>query len=186
MSKKFFACVYGGASESISTVHKEKTRLLGRLIAQNGFNLVYGAGSTGCMGAIARGVTDAGGYVKGVSPDFISEFEDIYDCDNTIMVDTMAERKTIMEKHADIFFVVPGGMGTMDEFFQVLTLKYLKRINVPIIVVNTEGFYNSLLKLIDDLVEQKAVTQEVYTMFEVINDVNEQQISDILNKVKNQ
>jgi len=186
MSKKFFACVYGGASESISTVHKEKTQLLGRLIAQNGFNLVYGAGSTGCMGAIARGVTDAGGYVMGVSPDFISEFEDIYDCDNTIMVDTMAERKTIMEKHADIFFAVPGGMGTMDEFFQVLTLKYLKRINVPIIVVNTEGFYNSLLKLIDDLVEQKAVTQEVYTMFEVINDVNEQQISDILKKVKNQ
>ena len=185
MPKRFYACVYGGASEKIAPIHKEKVQLLGNLLVKNGFNLIYGAGSTGCMGAIARGVTNEGGYVLGVSPEFISEFEDIYDCDNTIMVDTMAERKTIMEKHADVFFVVPGGMGTMDEFFQVLTLKYLKRINVPIVVVNTFGFYDALLKLIDSLVEQNAVSKEVYTMFEVINDVDKEKIEEILSKIKN-
>ena len=59
------------------------------------------------------------------------------------MVDTMAERKTLMEKHADVFFIAPGGIGTMDEFFQVLTLKYLKRIDVPIVVINLDGFYDT-------------------------------------------
>ena len=184
MSKKYYACVYGGASEKIADVHKEKTNKLGKIIANCGFALVYGAGSTGCMGAIARGVNQNGGYVMGVSPHFISKFEDIYDCDNTVMVDTMAERKTLMEKHADIFFVVPGGMGTMDEFFQVLTLKYLERITAPIVVVNTEGFYNSLLKLIDDLVKQDAVTPNVYSMFTVVNDVNDDEISKILIDLK--
>ena len=90
------------------------------------------------MGAVARGVKENGGFVMGISPDFISEFEDIFDCDNKVMVDTMAERKTLMEKHADVFFIAPGGIGTMDEFFQVLTLKYLKRIDVPIVVEGKE------------------------------------------------
>ena len=141
MDSKDYACVYGGASDKIGNIHKEKTKMLGSIIADCGFSLVYGAGSTGCMGAAAGGVRQNGGYVMGVSPHFISTFEEIYDCDNTIMVDSMAERKTLMEKHADIFFVVPGGLGTMDEFFQVLTLKYLERITAPIVVVNTNGFY---------------------------------------------
>ena len=184
MSKKYYACVYGGASERIAHIHKEKTTKLGKIIADCGFALVYGAGSTGCMGAVARGVDKNGGYVMGISPHFISSFEEIYDCDNTVMVDTMAERKTLMEKHADIFFVVPGGMGTMDEFFQVLTLKYLERLTSPIVVVNTCGFYDSLLKLIDDLVAQNAVTPNVYSMFTVVNDVTEEEIIPLLNSVK--
>ncbi len=184
MSKRFYACVYGGASERIADIHKSKTQKLGELIAQSGFSLVYGAGSTGCMGAAARGVSGKGGYVMGISPHFISEFEEIYDCDNTIMVDTMAERKTLMEKHADIFFIAPGGMGTMDEFFQVLTLKYLERITAPIVIINTDGFYDSLLKLIDDLVAQGAVTENVYTMFDVIDDAD-QRITEVLNNIKN-
>ena len=184
MSKRFYACVYGGASERIADIHKTKTQRLGEIIAENGFSLVYGAGSTGCMGAVARGVHSKCGYVMGISPDFISEFEDIYDCDNTVMVDTMAERKTLMEKHADIFFITPGGMGTMDEFFQVLTLKYLRRITAPIVILNTDMFYDSLLKLIDDLVSRGAVTKEVYTMFEVIDDAD-QRIAEVLNSIKN-
>ena len=184
MPKRYYACVYGGASDKIADIHKEKTHKLGTIIADCDFALVYGAGSTGCMGAAARGVNKNGGYVMGISPHFISSFEEIYDCDNTVMVDTMAERKTLMEKHADIFFVVPGGMGTMDEFFQVLTLKYLERISAPIVVVNTDGFYDSLLKLIDDLVAQNAVSTSIYTMFTVVNDVTNDEISGILKSVK--
>ena len=147
MSKKYFACVYGGANERISVGNKEKIEELGRIIASNGFSLVYGAGATGCMGAVARGVKEKSGFVMGISPDFISEFEEIFDCDNTVMVDTMAERKTLMEKHADIFFIAPGGIGTMDELFQVLTLKYLKRIDVPIVVISLDGFYDTFIAL---------------------------------------
>ena len=184
MSKRYYACVYGGASDKIADIHKEKIEKLGRLIVDNDFSLVYGAGATGCMGAVARGVNENGGYIMGISPHFISTFEDIYNCDNTIMVDTMSERKTLMEKHADIFFIAPGGVGTMDEFFQVLTLRYLERIDAPIIVVNTDGFYNSLIKLIDDLVSYGAATDRIYNLFQVIDDVNEDEIKNILQKIK--
>ena len=182
MSKRYFACVYGGANERIASQHKEKIEELGKLIATNGFSLVYGAGATGCMGAVARGVKENGGFVMGISPDFISEFEDIFDCDNKVMVDTMAERKTLMEKHADVFFIAPGGIGTMDEFFQVLTLKYLKRIDVPIVVINLDGFYDTLIALIKDLVKQGAVTEEIHKLYDVITDVDEDTIVPILKK----
>ena len=135
------------------------------------------------MGAVARGVKENGGFVMGISPDFISEFEDIFDCDNNVMVDTMAERKTLMEKHADVFFIAPGGIGTMDEFFQVLTLKYLKRIDVPIVVINLDGFYDTLIALINDLVRQGAVTEEIHKLYDVITDVNEYTIASILKEI---
>lgn len=184
MSKRYYACVYGGASERISDKHKEQIKKLGQIIADNNFSLVYGAGATGCMGAVARGVRENGGYVMGVSPDFISEFEEIFACDNTVMVDTMSERKTIMEKHADIFFIAPGGVGTMDEFFQVLTLKYLKRCDAPIVVLNLDGFYDSLLVFIDDLIKQGAVIEEIHNLFDVITDVEKETISSVLKSIR--
>ena len=180
MSKKYFACVYGGANDRIASRHKEKIEELGKLIALNGISLVYGAGATGCMGAVARGVKENGGFVLGITPYFISEFEEIFKCDNKVMVDTRAERKTLMEKHADVFFIAPGGIGTMDEFFQVLTLKYLKRINIPIVIINLDGFYDTLIALINDLVKQGAVTEEIHKLYDVITDVNEDTIVPIL------
>lgn len=186
MAKRYFVCVYGGANERIATIHKEKIEELGRIIASNGFSLVYGAGATGCMGAVARGVKENNGFVMGISPDFISEFEDIFDCDNKVIVDTMAERKTLMEKHADVFFIAPGGIGTMDEFFQVLTLKYLKRIDVPIVVINLDGFYDTLIALINDLVRQGAVTEQIHKLYSVVTDVSEETIVPILNKIVGQ
>ena len=184
MSKKYFACVYGGANEKIDARHKQKIEELGRIIAESEFSLVYGAGATGCMGAVARGVKEKDGFVMGITPDFIGEFEEIFDCDNTVKVDTMAERKTLMEKHADVFFVAPGGIGTMDEFFQVLTLKYLKRLDAPIVVLNLDGFYDTLIALIRDLVRQNAVTEEIFSLYSVVDDVNEETIAPILYKIK--
>ncbi len=183
MSKKYFVCVYGGANEKIASHHKDKIGELGKIIATNDFSLVYGAGATGCMGAVARGVKQNGGYVMGISPDFISEFEDIFACDNKVVVDTMAERKTLMEKHADIFFIAPGGIGTMDEFFQILTLKYLQRMDVPIVVLNLDGFYDKLIALINDLVRQGAVTEEVHKLYDVVTEVNEDTIIPILERI---
>ena len=185
MAKKYYACVYGGANDKISDRCKNDIQLLGNLIAKHDFSLVYGAGATGCMGAVARGVKENDGYVMGISPNFISEFEEIFPCDNTVMVDTMAERKTLMEKHADIFFIAPGGIGTMDEFFQVLTLKYLNRHSAPIVILNINGFYDALLVLIDCLVKQNAVTQEIYRLFDVVTEINESTISEMLEQIKN-
>lgn len=184
MSKKLYACVYCGASMRLDDLYLKQTERLGKIIAENGFGLVYGAGASGCMGAVARGVKENGGYVMGISPYFIESFEPIFDCDNTVMVDTMAERKTLMEKHADIFIIAPGGIGTMDEFFQVLTLKYLNRLSTPIVILNTNGFYDSLIALIDDLVKNKAVIPEIRSYFDVITSVDDPILINHFNTIK--
>ena len=184
MKKNYYACVYGGASEKISDKYKSEVKNLGKIIAKNGFSLVYGAGASGCMGAVADGIREEGGFVLGVSPTFIGEFEEVFDCDEKVIVDTMSERKIIMEKYADIFIIVPGGIGTMDEFFQIITLKYLKRINTPIVIINIDGFYNSLLKLIDEFVKQGAVFKNIYSMFDVIDNINDELLINTLIKIK--
>ena len=137
------------------------------------------------MGAAASGVREQDGYVMGVSPHFIKSFEPIFDCDNTVMVDTMAERKMIMEKHADIFFIAPGGIGTMDEFFQILTLKYLRQISTPIVVLNLDGFYDSLLALMDSLIENKAAVPEAREFYDVVTSVDDPIITDYFSSIKN-
>ena len=81
-------------------------------------------------------------------------------------------------------FIFPGGFGTMDEFFQVLTLKYLKRIDVPIVVINLDGFYDTLIALIKDLVKQGAVTEEIHKLYDVITDVNADTVVPILKSIK--
>ncbi len=184
-SRRYYACVYGGASARIDKKHLDEITRLGAIIAQNGFSLVYGAGASGCMGAAASGVREQDGYVMGVSPHFIKSFEPIFDCDNTVMVDTMAERKMIMEKHADIFFIAPGGIGTMDEFFQILTLKYLRQISAPIVVLNLDGFYDSLLALMDSLIENKAAVPEAREFYDVVTSVDDPIITDYFSSIKN-
>ena len=184
MSKKYYACVYGGASNKLDSLYINELERLGGIIAENGFSLVYGAGATGCMGAVARGVRDGGSYVMGISPHFIRNFEPLFNCDNTIMVDTMGERKTLMEKHADIFIIAPGGIGTMDEFFQILTLKYLGQMETPIVILNINGFYDSLITLINDLVKFKAVIPEINTYFDVIKSVDDEKLLNYLKEIK--
>lgn len=184
MSHQYFVCLYGGASENISDAHKNAVETLGEKLAEKGFSLVYGAGATGCMGSIARGFRKNDGYIMGVTPRFMGDFEAIFNCDNTILVDTMAERKTLMEKHADIYLIAPGGIGTMDEFFQILTLKYLKQMDTPIVVLNLDGFYDSLLSLLEDLIKKGAAGEKILDLFDVVTDTNEKKLLSILESIK--
>jgi len=184
MAKKYYACVYGGASDKIAQNILKDVERLGKIIVDNGFSLVYGAGASGVMGAVARGVSENDGYVMGISPHFIRKFEPIFDCDNTVLVDTMEERKMLMEKHADIFIIAPGGIGTMDEFFQVLTLKYLKRLNAPIVVLNIDGFYDKLIAFIKDLAAFGAVTPKIKNYFDVITSVDDPLLKKYFNQIK--
>ena len=184
MSKQYFVCLYGGASDNIADVHKDAVKELCGNLAKQGFSLVYGAGATGCMGAAARGFRENGGYIMGVTPRFMGDFEDIFDCDNTIKVDTMAERKTLMEKHADLYLIAPGGIGTMDEFFQIITLKYLEQMKTPIVLLNLGGFYDSLLALLDSLIAQKAAGEKIRTLFDVVTDIHDEKLASLLKNVK--
>ena len=140
-------CLFGSASNRIDPIYIEKTEKLGREIARRGHTLVFGGGGNGLMGAAARGVKAAGGEIIGVIPRFFEDqkIEAAYeDCTELILCDTMNERKQIMEDLADAFLITPGGIGTYDEFFEVLTNKQLGLHEKPIAVYNIDGFYDEL------------------------------------------
>lgn len=140
-------CIYGAASNQISDKYIKAVEALGAEMAKRGHGMVFGAGGHGLMGAAARGVHSAGGHVIGVIPHFFKDenIEEIYyDSDELIFTENMAERKATMEDHADAFIIVPGGIGTFEEFFQVLTLKQLGRHNKPIALFDVDGYYKRL------------------------------------------
>ncbi len=138
-------CVYGAASKKIEQKFLDATEELGCELGRRGHNLVYGAGATGVMGAVARGVKKGGGKVTGVIPSFFRDekIEPIFDdCDKIIYTETMQQRKQTMEELSDGFIVAPGGIGTMEEFFETLTLKQLGRHTKPIAIYNVDSFYD--------------------------------------------
>ena len=144
-------CVFGSSSEQIDKIYLESAEHLGKKIAEKGYNLVFGAGKYGVMGASARGAYSAGGHTIGVTPDFFIDVGVVFDkCSELIVTDTMRERKGIMEDKADAFVICAGGMGTFEEFFEVLTLKQLNRHTKPIIIYNVKGYYNSMLAMLDN------------------------------------
>ena len=162
--------MYGAASEDIDPSFISQGEELGKLISVYGHTLVYGGGSTGMMGACARGATSARGQIIGVVPTFMKDFEDIYEkCTNKIMVRTMSERKEIMEKMAEAFVICPGGIGTMDEFFQILTLEYLNQKKAPIIVFNINGFFDSVLEFIEQGINLGFIHKRVRELYVVRN-----------------
>lgn len=169
-------CVYGAASPTIDPEYKEKVEQMGKEMVARGHSLVFGGGGHGLMGAAARGVRSAGGYIFGVIPKFFKEeeIEAIFDeCDELHQPDTMRERKQMMEDNADAFMIVPGGIGTFEEFFEILTLKQLCRHNKPIAIYNLKGYYNELLHAIEKATEKNFIRGGCLDLFCVSEDLNE-------------
>ena len=161
-------CVYGAASSKIDQSYIDETEKLGREIAARKFSLLYGAGASGLMGACARGVTAGNGPVIGVVPHFMHVWEPIYEgCTGTIKTETMGERKQVMEDNADAFIIVPGGIGTFDELFQILTLTELGRKNAPIVLYNINGYYDNIIELIDTDIQKGFIRPVVRELFAV-------------------
>ena len=141
--------LYGSASDKIDRAYIDGVEALGREIAKRGHTLVFGAGATGLMGAAARGVSAEGGEIIGVTPRFMHTLEPVSTlCTELIATETMAERKTKMEELADAFVIVPGGLGTLDEFFQIMTLRVLSRHDKPVVLYNINGFWDNMIAVI--------------------------------------
>ena len=158
--------LYGAASERIGKEYIEGVEELGREMAKRGHTMVFGAGSTGLMGAAARGMHECGGGIIGITPHFMHKLEPISDlCTELIATETMAERKTLMEDKADAFVIVPGGVGTFDEFFQILTLRVLGRHEKPIILYNIKGFWNGMLAVIKECVDKGFIVPDALVDF---------------------
>ena len=151
-------CVYGAASPEINEAYVEKVENICTELAKRGHNLVFGAGGSGMMGAAARGFKKGGGKVIGVVPEFFKyqKVEALYDqCDETIYTETMADRKSVMEEKADAFMIAPGGVGTLDELFQILALKQLGQMSKQILLLNIDGFYDRIQQWMERSQQQK-------------------------------
>lgn len=152
-------CLYGASSSTLSSTYLDAAFETGRLLAQHGHTLVYGGGAQGVMGAAARGVHSAGGRVIGIAPSFFNVDGILYDrCDEFIYTETMRERKALMDEKADGFLLAPGGIGSFEEFFEILTLKQLGRHNRPIIVLDTDGYYQPLHAMLEHAVAEHFAT----------------------------
>ena len=138
-------CVFGAASNSIDEAYLRAGRALGRELGQRGHTLIFGGGAGGLMGAVAAGITEAGGKCIGVVPSFLDVDGALFtDCAELVHTDTMRDRKQTMEERSDAFVMTPGGIGTYEEFMEILTLRHLGRHEKPIAVLNTLGYFDDL------------------------------------------
>jgi uncharacterized protein (TIGR00730 family) len=149
-------CVYCGSSSRLDPKYYSAAEAVGRSMVANGWGLVYGGGNVGMMGAVAQAVTGSGGHVVGVIPDFMRERELAYHrADELITVDSMRERKRVMEERASAFLALPGGIGTLEELTEIMTLRYINRIGKPIVLFNQEGFYDDLLRFFERMTRER-------------------------------
>ena len=167
-------CVYGASSNDISPIFIEQGEKLGYEMAKRNIGLTFGGGANGMMGAVARGITQGGGHIIGVAPKFFNVDGVLYEkCDELIRPDTMRQRKQIMEDNADGFIMTPGGIGTFEEFFEILTLKQLAQLNKPIVIMNTDGYYNDMLNMMQTAVEKDFILESVKSLYVVMTDIDE-------------
>ncbi|WP_300580955.1 TIGR00730 family Rossman fold protein [Marivita sp.] len=148
-------CVYCGSRPGRNTAYAAAAEALGRAIAGEGWRLVYGAGDVGLMGTVARAAQDAGGDTFGVIPTHLMDLEvGKTDLTRFIITETMHERKKVMVMNADAIVVLPGGAGSLDEFFEVLTWRQLGLHGKPIILLSVDDYWAPLTTLLDHVVNQ--------------------------------
>lgn len=183
MSQIKSVCVYCGSSTISDPAFDAPTLQLGRNLAEAGITLVYGGGNPGLMGKVTDACMSAGGKVIGIIPDNILKIEPRHDNVTELhIVPNMHVRKQMMAERADAFIVMPGGLGTLDETFEILTWKYLGIHNKPVIIANILNYWDPMLGLIEHMAKHKFVREEHLSTFVVANDISE--IMNILEKTE--
>ena len=148
-------CVYCGARSGARPAYRAEAEATGHMLAANGWRLVYGAGDVGLMGEVARAAQSAGGATFGVIPTHLLAMEvGKRDLTRFVITETMHERKKVMFMNADAVVILPGGGGSLDEFFEVLTWRQLGLHEKPILILNTEGYWDPLLRLVDHIIRE--------------------------------
>ncbi len=161
-------CVFCGSSDRVARAYFDAAADLGRRIAGRGWGLVFGGGTIGLMGAVARGAHEGGGRVAAIIPERLNRPGIVYEtADEIIETSTMRERKAEMDRRADAFIALPGGFGTLEEVLEVITLKQLKYHERPVVLLNTGGFYDSLVALFHQQVREAFVRTEHQQLYAV-------------------
>lgn len=185
--------VFCGSKEGYNEVYRETAYALGAALADKGIRLVFGGGKIGLMGAVAEGVLQNNGEVVGVIPDFLSSKEVAHDgLTEMITVKTMHERKLKMHELSDAAITLPGGLGTMDEMFELLTWGQLGLHNKPMGLLNINGFYDSLKVLMNNMVDEGflqectrdllLISDSIDELFDMLNNYTPPETEQILNR----
>ena len=163
-------CVLCGSREGADTAYRKAANDLGALIARRGTRLIYGGGAIGLMGVLANSVLSRGGAVVGVIPDFLMKWEVGHVAlSDLVITRTMHDRKTRMFEMADGFAVLPGGLGTLDEAFEIITWKQLRLHDKPIVVLDVGGYWTALVALIERVVASGFANPAVTGLFTVVD-----------------
>jgi len=166
-------CVFCSSSNAVEGVYFETATDLGYRIGQMGLDLVYGGASIGLMGAVARGVHDKGGRVVGVIPEFFRKKDNTIEyaeADELIVTKDMRSRKAIMDGRADAFIALPGGIGTLEEAMEIMSMKQLCLTDKPLAFINTNNFYDGFISNLQKMVDLKFAKESTLDLFTVCPD----------------
>lgn len=167
-------CVYCGSSSNVSDTYKQAAINLGKLMAEQGFRLVYGGGKVGLMGLIADSVIDNGGEAIGIIPEHISQREVQHTGLTELhVVDSMHTRKQLMVDKSDAFVVLPGGVGTLDETCEIITWRQLGIHDMPICIANIDGYWDSFLGTLSHICESGFMRPEDQAIYGIVDTVEE-------------
>src|SRR5579871_3203178 len=166
-------CVYCGSSGAVDERYRDAAIRLGTTLAEQRITVVYGGGRVGLMGLLADACLQAGGTVVGVIPEFLRRAEVGHGAvTELVIVDTMHERKRTMFERSDGFVILPGGLGTLEETFEVLTWKQLKLHDKPIVVVDVAGYWQPLAALIDHVIGENFAGPQMRQLMTVVGNVD--------------
>ena len=167
-------CVYCGTSQRGRESHREAAVSLGAIMAESGIRLVFGGGRVGLMGLIADSVLASGGEVVGIIPRFLDQVEVGHnEVTELIVTENMHDRKAKMAQMSDGFVILPGGLGTLDETFEILTWKQLGLHDKPVVIVDVDGYWKPLLDLVDHMIAKNYARPENRGLFRVVAGVED-------------
>lgn len=165
-------CVYCGSRDGVRESYAKGAEETGKMLARRNWRLVYGAGDVGLMGRVARSCQLAGGKTFGVIPDHLMKWEvGKRDLDTFVITETMHERKKVMLMNADAVVMLPGGGGSLDEFFEALTWRQLGLHNKPIFLLNTDGYWNILKQMMSQIVSEGFAGDNILSFVTEVTDV---------------
>lgn len=167
-------CVYCGSRMGVKESYEHLARDLGSRIGASGMSLVYGAGSIGLMGVVARAARDAGAPVIGIIPEHLDAVEiTLEGLAETHVTRNMHERKKMMFDRSDAFVVLPGGLGTLDETFEIMTWAQLSLHRKPILLLNHEGYWDALIALVHQVVKEGFASPENSELLQIVASAEE-------------
>lgn len=167
-------CVYCGSHKGDDPKWRRAAERLGRGLAERHIGLVYGGGTIGLMGEIADAALAAGGRVTGIIPEHLDTHEIGHrGVSELLVVESMHQRKRLMFEKSDAFVILPGGIGTLDETFEIVTWRQLHLHDKPIVVVNQEGYWTPFLALLDHIIARDFASVGIRRLFQVVDDVDE-------------